>query len=309
MPSKTRIGGSIPDPHNGGVDLVSGCRAFVAVSESGGFTRGATALGIPQPVASRRIAALEEHLGDRLFDRSTRRAHLTPFGRDMLPWAQRLVHLADAMERDADRARLRPVSVAVPDLCRSRDLAELDIQARAQELFLQFRPAPPGRRSELLRAADVRAALVAVPVDEATWTVPLGLGSALALREGAVPLEALRIGRSARTPRRRVWVQPEDDVPHVRDPLLHLRDRVGLRPGQVSVAESLVSAVATCYGSADLLVCSRAQAAEFGLHWREMAGTTPARGYEISADVGDEAERLRATLSDPIARCVGVQRA
>jgi len=67
------------------MDLIGGCRAFVCVSETGSFTEGAAVAGIPQPVASRRIAALERHLGERLFDRSTRRARLTPFGRDMLP--------------------------------------------------------------------------------------------------------------------------------------------------------------------------------------------------------------------------------
>lgn len=287
------------------MDLVSGCRAFVSVSESGSFTRGAEALGIPQPVASRRIAALEDHLGDRLFDRSARRAHLTPFGRDMLPWAQRLVHVAEAMEQDADRARLRPLRLAVPDLCTTRDLAELDAEARAHELFLEFRPAPPAQRAELVRGGDVQAALVAAPPDEATWQVPLGVGSAAALRAGPVRLESLRLPRSGRGPRRRVWIQPEDDVPHVRDRLTRERDRVGLRPGQAGPAESLTSAVAAVYGSADLLLCSAAQAAEFALHWRPLAGPDLARGYDVLAGVGDEADRLRTALGDPLARCLG----
>ncbi|MHA6801879.1 LysR family transcriptional regulator [Salinifilum ghardaiensis] len=286
------------------MDLVSGCRAFVSVAEIGSFTGGSASIGIPQPVASRRVAALEAHLGDRLFDRSARRAHLTPFGRDMLPWAQRLVHFADAMEQDAERSRLRPLRMAVPALCRRRDLAELDVQARAHELFLEFRAACPAERAELVRAGEVRAALVAVPADEASWTVPLGVACAVSLRSGSVHLEALRVGRSGRAPRR-VWIQPEDDVPHVRDPLMRVRDHVGLRPTQVGVAESLTSAVATAYGSADLLLCSAAQAAEFGLHWRPLVELRPVRGYEITADVGDEAERLRAKLREPVAACLG----
>ncbi|TDD92766.1 LysR family transcriptional regulator [Saccharopolyspora karakumensis] len=287
------------------MDLVGGCRAFVSVSEFGGFTGGAAAIGIPQPVASRRIAALEKHLGERLFDRSTHRAQLTPFGRSMLPWAQRLVNLADAMERDADRARLRPIAVAVPTTCRRRDLAELDSEARAHELFLQFRPARPAQRFELVRGGEVRVALTAAPSDEATWTVPLGVASAVSLRNAAVHLEALRIGRAAKAPKRRVWIQPEDDVPHIRDPLMHLRDRLGLQPAQVSVAESLTSAAATCFGSADLLLCSAAQAEEFGLHWHRLVGISLDRGYEITADTGDEAERFRVKLWNPVARCLG----
>src|SRR6185312_9900084 len=120
------------------MDLIGGCRAFVCVSETGSFTEGAAVAGIPQPVASRRIAALERHFGERLFDRSTRRARLTPFGRDVLPSAKRLVRLADAMEHDARRAKLRPMRVAVPDTCGVRALAELAAEARDLGIHLEF---------------------------------------------------------------------------------------------------------------------------------------------------------------------------
>jgi DNA-binding transcriptional LysR family regulator len=62
---------------------------------------------VPQSVASRRVAALEEHFGQPLFDRSARRAVLTAFGRDMLAPAKRLVQLADALEFHAQEAKLR----------------------------------------------------------------------------------------------------------------------------------------------------------------------------------------------------------
>jgi DNA-binding transcriptional LysR family regulator len=96
------------------VDLVEACRAFVAVSAHGSFTKGATAARIPQPVASRRIAALERQLGARLLDRSSRSVTLTPFGREMLPSARRLVELAETFRHDAERAKLRPFRLAVP---------------------------------------------------------------------------------------------------------------------------------------------------------------------------------------------------
>ncbi|WP_438388237.1 LysR family transcriptional regulator [Actinopolyspora saharensis] len=287
------------------MDLVDGCRAFVNVSELGSFTRGSAAAGIAQPVASRRIAALENHLGERLFDRSTRRAHLTPFGRDMLPWARRMVRLADAMDHAAQRAQQRPLRMAVPAYCTTRDLAELDAEARSCDLVLEFRPAEPGERLDLLHTHDVRAALTAVPPDEAHWTVKLGLGSAVNLRPGAVHLETLRIGRTGSTPRRRVWIQPEDDLPHIRDRLTRLRDSLGLRPSQVAVADSLTSAVGEVLGSADLLLCSAAQAEEFELQWRPLAEIRLTRGFTIAADVGDDAERLRTLLWPGIARCLG----
>ncbi|GAB3207409.1 LysR family transcriptional regulator [Marinactinospora thermotolerans] len=288
------------------MDLVGACKAFVSVSERGSFTLGAAAARIPQPVASRRIAALERHLGGRLFDRSTRRATLTPFGREMLASAKRLVELAEAMEHDAERARLTPIRFAVPDTCPTRDLAFLDAEARRQGLHLDFVPAAPARRAELLAFGQVRAALVAVPADDGYWRVPLGLASAAPPRVETVHLETLRAGRADPVVRRRVWLQPEDDVPHIRDRLFRIRDAVGLQPAQVAVAPALTSAVADVLGSADLLLCSPAQAEELGLHWRPIGGVRLVRGFDVSAGTGEDAERVRLPLTEEIARCLGV---
>ncbi|HVV14515.1 LysR family transcriptional regulator [Amycolatopsis sp.] len=286
------------------MDLIGSCRAFVSVSETGSFTAGAAVAGIPQPVASRRIAALEKHLGERLFDRSTRRARLTPFGRDMLPSAKRLVHLADALEHDAKRAKLRPLRLAVPDTCTTRDLAELDAEARALDIFLEFRPAPPGERAELVRVHEVRAALTAVPGKEAVWTVPLGLASEAEPEADVIHLETLRTGRS-RGPRRRVWIQPEDDVPHIRDRVIRIRDSVGLQPAQVAVADSLTAAAASVFHSADFLLCSAEQARELGLAWRPLGGIRLERGFDVVAGLGEDAQYLRTRLRAGIARCLG----
>ncbi|MBB5850255.1 DNA-binding transcriptional LysR family regulator [Amycolatopsis umgeniensis] len=288
------------------MDLIGSCRAFVSVSEAGTFTAGAAIARIPQPVASRRIAALERHFGERLFDRSTRRARLTPFGRDMLPSAKRLVTLADAMEHDAQRAKLRPMRLAMPETCTIRELAELDAAARALDIFLEFRQAPPRERAELVRTQEVRAALTVVPAEEGAWRVALGLAGGGRRRQGSLHLETLRVGRSGRAPRR-VWIQPEDDVPHIRDRLFRVRDSVGLRPAQVIVADSLTAAAAAVFGSDDLLLCSTAQAAELGLGWQPIGEIRLARGFEITAGLGEDAQRLRARLWSDIARCLGAE--
>ncbi|WP_370963596.1 LysR family transcriptional regulator [Amycolatopsis sp. cg9] len=288
------------------MDLVGGCRAFVSVSETGSFTAGAALARIPQPVASRRIAALERHFGERLFDRSTRRARLTAFGRDLLPSAQRLVRLADSLEHDAQRARLRPMRVAVPGTCGVRRLAELAAEARALEVHLEFRAAEPGERAELVRTSEVRAALTAVPAEEGVWPVPLGVAGVAPPRSRVVHLETLRTGRSGGR-RRRVWIQPEDDVPHVRDRVLRVRDAVGLPPAQVAVAGSLTAAAAEVFASADLLLCSVAQAVELGLHWRPIGELDLARGYGVAATLGEDAERLRTVLRAAVGRCLGAE--
>src|SRR5689334_16485682 len=54
---------------------------FVRVVEAQSFTRAAHALGLPTSSVSRAVARLEDSLGVRLLQRTTRRLHLTDAGR------------------------------------------------------------------------------------------------------------------------------------------------------------------------------------------------------------------------------------
>ncbi|WP_032792704.1 LysR family transcriptional regulator [Streptomyces griseus] len=175
------------------MDLVGACRAFVSVSEYGGFTDGAAAAGMSQSVASRRIAALEERFGAQLFERTSRRPVLTPFGRDMLASAVQLVHAADVLLAEAEAVKHQPWRLAVPATCSAAALARLVAEARGHGVRLDIRPAGPSRRKELLHAHQVRAALLAVPAQEASWSVPLGLAG---VRDGGarrIHVETLRL--------------------------------------------------------------------------------------------------------------------
>jgi len=306
MQSKTRSPASMLFWHNiVVVDLVAACRVFVHVAERGSFTLGAAAARTPQSVASRRIAALERHFGERLFDRSARRAALTAFGRDMLPSAKRLVQLAEAMEDHAEQAKLRPLSLAVPDTCSVRQRALLDAAAREAGTVLEFRTAGPAERAELLRSREVRAALVAVPPGEADWVVPLGVAGAANTGIAPLHLETLRFTRAERA-LQRLWIQPEDDVPHIRDRVQQLGHRTALVPAQITVAASLTAAVSAVLRDGSLLLCPAAQAHELELHWRPLAGTAVARGFSVSAVTGEDAQRIRTRLRDQVARCLDV---
>ncbi|MFD9903452.1 LysR family transcriptional regulator [Streptomyces sp. NPDC059063] len=287
------------------MDLVGACRAFVSVSERGSFTVGAAAARMSQPVASRRVAALEERFGEPLFERTSRRAVLTPFGRDLLPAARQLVQAADVLLHEAEAAHRKPWRLAVPGICATADLARLVADARGHGVTLELRVAPPTQRTELIHAQQVRAALLAVPEDEATWSVPLGLATAQDPGVKRVYLETLRVGRGSPAPARRVWIQPEDDVPHIRDPLTRLRDALGLRPAQLVAAADLTTAAANVLCAHDLLLCSPAQAGELGLTWRPIGEITLRRGFALTAAADGNPQHLQARLGEAIARCLG----
>lgn len=63
------------------MDHLADIALFVRVVDGESFTAAAAALGISKSYASRRVRALEDHLGARLLDRTTRRLSLTDAGR------------------------------------------------------------------------------------------------------------------------------------------------------------------------------------------------------------------------------------
>lgn len=62
------------------MDLITRMRAFATVAEHRSFTTAAERLGISRGMATRYVAQLEEHLGARLLNRTTRRVGLTEAG-------------------------------------------------------------------------------------------------------------------------------------------------------------------------------------------------------------------------------------
>ncbi|MFA7437333.1 LysR family transcriptional regulator [Castellaniella sp.] len=77
---------------------------FAHIVQAGTFTLAAEQTGLPKSTLSRRLSDLENRLGERLMQRSTRRLTLTEFGEKMLMHAQ---NIHDAAESAADLARNR----------------------------------------------------------------------------------------------------------------------------------------------------------------------------------------------------------
>lgn len=77
---------------------------FARVVDEGSFTRAAERLGLPKSTVSRRVAALEADLGERLLLRTTRKLTITDFGRSILDHAH---HVADEVAAASQLAQHR----------------------------------------------------------------------------------------------------------------------------------------------------------------------------------------------------------
>ncbi|MFV0402259.1 MAG: LysR family transcriptional regulator [Oscillospiraceae bacterium] len=78
-------------------------RIFVAVCSEGSTTKAAEKLYLAQPTVSLAISELEKHYNVRLFDRISKRLHLTDAGRRFLQYAQHITGLFDEMEEGVRR--------------------------------------------------------------------------------------------------------------------------------------------------------------------------------------------------------------
>ena len=83
------------------MDRLQTLEIFVAVAEAGGFARAATKLHLSPPVVTRAVAALEDRLGVRLLNRTTRSVVATDAGLRLLESARALLQQIDTAEKEA----------------------------------------------------------------------------------------------------------------------------------------------------------------------------------------------------------------
>lgn len=81
---------------------------YVRVVEHGGFAAAGRALGIPKSKLSRRIALLEERLGVRLIQRSTRHFCVTELGQTYYEHCRAMLVEAEAAQEAIERSRAEP---------------------------------------------------------------------------------------------------------------------------------------------------------------------------------------------------------
>ena len=86
-------------------------RLFAAVVEHGGYSAAGRALGTPKSRLSKRIAQLEERLGVRLLQRTTRRFAVTDIGQRFYVHCRAVLDEAQAAQDVVDQLRAEPRGV------------------------------------------------------------------------------------------------------------------------------------------------------------------------------------------------------
>ena len=86
------------------MDRIDAMQAFVAVADLEGFAPAARKLGLSPSAITRLIAALEERLGARLLQRTTRQVTMTDAGSRYL---ERVRSLSTASSASSTSARIR----------------------------------------------------------------------------------------------------------------------------------------------------------------------------------------------------------
>jgi DNA-binding transcriptional LysR family regulator len=236
-------------------------RFFTALADTGNFSRAAERMIVSQPALSAGIRQIEEHLGVRLFERSTHHVSLSEAGAAFLPHALRLLKTADNAFVDMSDVAARGKAVVRIGAIPSVVPAAAEVVARLSDhlddvsfhlsdgkndtLFGSLRTGALdivigvlGRAEEGLEATLIAEdeMLLVAPKDH-----PLSASTSL-------PLE--RVGRQRNRPlrgRQHRGAQLGGDAPEQSDPLDALQGRpgqfiVGLgwqRPGGWSPAQAL----------------------------------------------------------------------
>ncbi|MEQ8504730.1 MAG: LysR family transcriptional regulator [Rhodospirillales bacterium] len=125
------------------MDNLTGMAVFAKVVETGTFTGAAKALGLSKGAISKQVARLEDRLGARLLNRTTRRSSLTEVGAAFYERCRRIVAEAEEAELAVTRLHAEPrgtlrvnmsmsfgllhVAAALPDFMTAYPEIDLDV--------------------------------------------------------------------------------------------------------------------------------------------------------------------------------------
>ena len=172
-------------------------QVFQAVAAEHSFSRAAARLHRTQPAVSQAIRRLEEELGERLFDRSSKGGRLTEAGAILLDYAERLTRLRDEAEgavRELQELRRGRVVIGVNE-------AAVHILL---PIVVQFREAHPAAEVEMRRVHSRQIPgevlnrsldfgfVTFEPAERGLLSVPLGVDELVMLAHPKHPLARRR---------------------------------------------------------------------------------------------------------------------
>ncbi|MER7172001.1 hydrogen peroxide-inducible genes activator [Streptomyces mesophilus] len=181
-------------------------RAFVAVAEQLHFRDAAAAIGMSQPALSGAVSALEDVLGVRLVERTTRKVLLTEAGERLAGRARAVLDAMDTLVEEAEAVRgpftgalrLGVIPTVAPyllptvlRLVRER-YPTLDLQIHEEQTSSLVEGLAAGRLDLLLLAVPLGVpGLVELPLFDEDFVLVAPLGHELGGREG-IPRAVLR---------------------------------------------------------------------------------------------------------------------
>jgi DNA-binding transcriptional LysR family regulator len=150
---------------------------FVSVVEERGFAAAAQSCGLTPSAVSKAITRMEDRLGVKLLERTTRRLALTPEGETMLRHARSIIDAVEAAEVEVTAARGKP-----------RGLVRLNTgtafaQHRLAPTLVEFHDRYPDINLEI-SVADRRIDVIGEQIDIAVRTGPLGDSTLIARKIG-----------------------------------------------------------------------------------------------------------------------------
>ena len=147
-------------------------RIFRAVVHEGGVTRAAARLNRVQSNVTTRVRQLEQDLGVELFIREGKRLHLSPTGKLLLDYADRLLDLAqearDAMHDGEPRGLLRLGAMESTAAVRLPEPLST-FHRRYPQVRLELQTRQIQQLSAAVVAGELDAALVAEPIADARF--------------------------------------------------------------------------------------------------------------------------------------------
>lgn len=176
-------------------------RYFVAIADSGSFTKAAGRVYVAQSALSHQLAQLEDELGAALFERSRRGVELTEAGQRFFPHAVAILRQADEALASARSSGDEPegkVVFGIPHSASSALALPLlrEVRQRLPKVTLELTEELTGNLTRQLRTGQIALAVLFDDGHLGGFSVSRVLSEQLCLIEPASAPPAVRAGRS-----------------------------------------------------------------------------------------------------------------